>query len=82
MINDGNLLQESQGFVMCARFYIYKFFKLVLQKNFYVDDLLKSLKDVESAKELLKDIMNMCKAVGFQLTKFISSSKGLLLSIP
>ena len=32
----------------------------VLQNNFYVDDLLKLLKDVGSAKELVKDAMNMC----------------------
>ena len=54
----------------------------VLQKNFYVDDLLKSSKDVESAKELVKNVMNMYKAGGFHLTKFISNSKELLLSIP
>ena len=34
----------------------------VLQNNFYVDDLLKLLKDVGSAKELVKDAMNMCRA--------------------
>ena len=37
---------------------------------------------MESAKELVKDVMNMCKAGGFHLTKFISNSKKLLLSIP
>ena len=46
-----------------------------LQKNFYVDDLLKSSKDVESATELVKDVMDMCKAGGFHLTKFISNNK-------
>ena len=35
-----------------------------LQKSFSVDDL-KSLKDVESAKELVKDVMKMCKLVVF-----------------
>ena len=54
----------------------------VLQKNFYVDGLLKSSKDVKSAKELVKDVMDMCKAGGFYLTKFISNSKELFLSIP
>ena len=52
-----------------------------LQKNFYVDDLLKSFKYVESAKELVKDVINMFEAGGFHLTKFISNSKELLLSI-
>ena len=46
----------------------------VLQKRFYVADLLKSSKDVESAKEIVKNVMNMCKAGVFQLTKFISNS--------
>ena len=36
-----------------------------LQKNFYVDDLLKFSKDMKSAKELVKDVMNVCKAGGF-----------------
>ena len=37
---------------------------------------------MESAKELVKDIINMCKVGGFHLTKFISNRKELLLSIP
>ena len=53
-----------------------------IQKNFYADDFLKSSKDVESTKELVKDAVNMCKAGGFHLTKFISNSKKLLLLIP
>ena len=51
------------------------------QKNFDGDDLLKSSKDVESAK-LVKDVTNMGKAGGFHLIKFISNSTELLLSIP
>ena len=46
-----------------------------LQKSFSMDDLLKSLKDVESARELVKDVMKMCKASGFHLTKLISNNK-------
>ena len=37
----------------------------MLQKDFYIDDLFKSLKEVKSAKQLAKDDMNMCKAGGF-----------------
>ena len=37
---------------------------------------------MESAKELVKDIINMYKVGGFHLTKFISNRKELLLSIP
>ena len=51
-----------------------------LQSNFYVGGLLKSSKDVASAKELVKNVMNMRKAGGSHLTKFISNSKKLLLS--
>ena len=53
-----------------------------LQKNFYVDDLLKFSEDMESAKELVKDVMNVFKAGGFHLTNFISNKKEFLLSIP
>ena len=53
-----------------------------LQNNLYVDGLLKFSKDVESAKELVQNVMNMCKAGGSYLTKFISNSKKLLLSEP
>ena len=53
-----------------------------LHHNFYVDDLLKSMRDLESAKQLVKDVISMCKGDGFHLTKFISNNKELLLSIP
>ena len=50
--------------------------------NFYVDDLRKSSGDSEAAKELVKNVINMCKAGGFHLTKVISNNTKLLLSIP
>ena len=53
-----------------------------LHQKFYVDDLLKSMRDLESAKQLVKDVISMCKSGGFHLTKFISNNKELLLSIP
>ena len=53
-----------------------------LHHNFYVDDLLKSIEDLDSAKQLVQDVINMCKSGGFHLTKFISSNKELLLSVP
>lgn len=42
---------------------------------------MKSLEDLVSAKELVKDVINMCKS-GAHLTKFISNHKELLLSLP
>ena len=53
-----------------------------LLRNFYVDDLLKSMKDVQAAKQLLQNVINMCKSGGFNLTKFMSNSKELLATIP
>ena len=50
--------------------------------NFYVDDLLKSIEDLDLGKKLVKDVINMCKSGGFHLTEFISSNQELLLSVP
>ena len=47
-----------------------------------MDDLLKSMKDVQSARQLVQKVINMCKSGGFNLTKFLSNSKELLATIP
>ena len=47
-----------------------------------MDDLLKSVKDLDTAKTIVKNVINMCRSGGFDLTKFISNSKELLISIP
>ena len=65
----------------------------VIRNNFYVDDLLKSVNDLDPAKTPVKNVINMCRSVvknvinmcrsgGFNLKKFISNSKELLISIP
>ena len=46
---------------------------LTLKRNFYVDDLLKSVKDVSTAVKLIQDVSKMCSDGGFCLTKFISN---------
>ena len=51
-------------------------------KNFHVDDLLKSVEDEEYAKYLTRRVQKMCSAGGFNLTKFISNNKLVLMSIP
>ena len=51
-----------------------------LQRNFYVDDLLKSVKCEEKAIKLIEKIKLMCKS-GFNLTKFRSNSKAVLKTI-
>ena len=46
--------------------------------NNYVDDLLESVSNINLAKQLVKDVISMCKSGGF---KFVFSSKELLQSI-
>ena len=50
-------------------------------KNFYVDDLLKSVKSEVYAVDLIKRVKKMCAAGGFDLTKFICNRKNVLVSI-
>ena len=52
-----------------------------LRNNFYVDELLKSVEDEDSAIHLIKKVRSMCLEGGFNLTKFCSNSKRVLLSI-
>ena len=54
----------------------------VIMKNFYVDDLLKSVSSENYAGELIQRVQSMCAAGGFKQTKFISNSKSVLMSIP
>ena len=51
-----------------------------LIKNFYVDDMLKSVGTPEEAVQLLNQVTNMCAAGGFKLTKFTSSSREVVKS--
>ena len=51
-------------------------------KNFYVDDCLKSLPSAEMAIHFIKDISKLMKDGGFRLTKWISSSREVIQSIP
>lgn len=53
-----------------------------LRKNFYVDDMLKSVESVESAIQLVLAVRQMCSAGGFRLTKFLSNSREVLETIP
>ena len=46
-----------------------------VHKNFYVDDLLKSLKTVENAKKLYEQLTQMLASGGFHLTKLSLTSK-------
>jgi len=52
-----------------------------LRKNFYVDDMLKSVSDVATAVTLISAVKQMCVSGGFRLTKFVSNSREVLETI-
>ena len=54
---------------------------LTLQQKFYVDDFLKSVKDVKTAIRLLYDIITMCASESFKLTKIISNRVKVFQSV-
>ena len=53
-----------------------------LRRNFYVDDMLKSVPTEERAIEVVQGTKAMCKKGGFKLTKFVSNSRKVLESVP
>ena len=53
-----------------------------LSRNFYVDDLLKSVKDQKTAIRWLHSVISMCEDGGFQLTKFVTNRIEVLDSVP
>lgn len=53
-----------------------------IQREFYVDDGLKSVASIEEAVALIKGTKEMCRRGGFNLHKFVSNSKDVIESIP
>lgn len=53
-----------------------------VKRNMYVDDLLKSACDGETAIGLINDIVLLLKSGGFELLKFSSNSLEILKSLP
>lgn len=51
-------------------------------RNFYVDDLLKSVENVPRAIELSNQLRNVLSKGGFNLTKWLSNSSKVMESIP
>ncbi len=54
----------------------------VIERDFYMDDLIKSSSTVEKASALFRDLRIVLGRGGFNLVKWSSSSSGLLASIP
>ena len=52
-----------------------------ISRNFYVDDMLRSSREIDEAADLTQRIRNICKAVGFILTKFVSNNIEVMKSI-
>ncbi len=50
--------------------------------HFYVDDLLKSLSDIEMAKSIVRDLTELLAKGGFLITKWMSNNKEILQEIP
>jgi len=53
-----------------------------IDRNFYVDDCLKSVNDEERAIWLVAELRQLLALGGFKLTKWISNNRQVLLSIP
>ena len=53
-----------------------------VHRNFYVDDLLKSVKTVKDAKRLYEQLTLMLASGGFHLTKWICNNREVLDVIP
>eukprot|EP00794_Sanderia_malayensis_P001664 gene1664-biopygen1525 len=53
-----------------------------VERNFYVDDMLKSMKDTESAIKLYTEVTKLLSCEGFHLTKWTSNKRDVLNAIP
>ena len=53
-----------------------------LQRNFYVDGILKSSPNVETVIDLISRVRELCAAGGFNLTKFLSNNVEVMQAIP
>ena len=50
----------------------------ILERNFYIDDVLKSFLTVEEAITEIQQVKDLCSNGGFDLTKFISNNATVL----
>ena len=54
----------------------------ILERNFYVDDMVKNFPTAEEAITVIQQVKDICSNGGFNLTKFISNNTAVLKSIP
>jgi hypothetical protein len=53
-----------------------------VERNFYVDDCLRSIKDEAEAISLIAQLRELLATGGFKLTKWISNSRRVLMTVP
>ena len=53
-----------------------------VRRNFYVDDVLKSVPNEDNAIRLAEQLIQLMKEGGFHFTKFASNSRKLLSTLP
>ena len=53
-----------------------------VRRNFYVDDVLKSVLNEDNAIHLAEQLIQLMKEGGFHLTKFSTNSRKLLATLP
>lgn len=53
-----------------------------IKRNFYVDDCLKSVENVQEASQLMEQLSQLLAKGGFCLTKWISNSRNVIQSLP
>lgn len=55
---------------------------IVVKRDFYMDDLSSGSHNIQSAKQLQSDLIDVLKKRGFILRKWFSNAKELLESVP
>lgn len=53
-----------------------------VNNNFYVDDCLKSTASEEDTIQIVKDLTALCNKGGFNLQKWVTNGRSVLMSIP
>ena len=59
-----------------------EFISKVINKSFYVDDMLQSVSSLDEVEKVTSDVRTVLKEGGFNLTKFISNNQQVLSGIP
>ena len=53
-----------------------------LRRSFYMDDMIRSVKSVEDAKDLIPEMQKLLQEGGFDLGKFMSTSREVIETVP